>query len=341
MRILITVDPELEIPTKYYGGVERIVQGLIREYLDRDHEIVLLAHTNELLQPGVSAIGWKNRSSRGWINVLANLYTLYKVAIKYKPDIIHSFSRLVFLYPVFILTRYKAVQSYGRHISAKATSMGKRIGKHKLQLTACASHMLNHLPNKEHWKVISNFLELDKFDYKENPEGDYLIFLGRIEDIKGTREAIDVAIQCNQNLLIAGNINPDQQEYYESMIKQFEGHPLINLVGPVDDYQKNELLGNARASILPFKLKEEAFGLTIIESMATGTPVISFNIAAAPWILEHGKTGFLCKDVSEMVQSVSRIKEINRREVRMSIEERFTSKIIASEYMELFSEMQK
>jgi glycosyltransferase involved in cell wall biosynthesis len=335
----MTADVELEIPAIYYGGVERIVQGLIREYLDRGNEVILVAHTNENLDPRVKAYAWKNHSSRGIKNILSNSWSLLRIVIRNKPDVVHSFSRLLFLYPVFLFTRVRVVQSYGRYISAGATKTGKKIGGKQLQLTSCASHMLNHLPDKKHWKVISNFLELDKFTFREKASGDYLVFLGRIEDIKGTREAIEVAIQTNRKLIVAGNINEDQRDYYVREIEAFENHPLVSIIGPVNDEKKNELLGNAFACILPFKLKEEAFGLTIIESMATGTPVIALNIPAVHEIIKDRSTGFICNDVPEMIQAVSDIDQIRRQDVRRSIETHFTSTIVAGQYLQLFSDL--
>jgi len=337
----MTADVELEIPAIYYGGVERIVQGLIKEYLDKGNEVILVAHTNEHLDPRVRAYPWKNHSSRGMKNILENSLFLLRVVLKNRPQVIHSFSRLMFLYPVFLFTQIRVVQSYGRFISKNSTRIGKRIGGNKLQLTSCAHHMLSHLPNKNHWKVIANFVDLDKFTYKEQALGNYLVFIGRIEDIKGTREAIEVAVQSGIPLLIAGNINDDQMDYFENEIKPYEQHPLISLIGPVDDVQKNEILGKARAAILPFKLKQEAFGLTIIESMATGTPVISFNIAAVPEIIEHNKSGFICNSIQEMKEAVKRIDDIPRELVRKSVEERFASAIISEQYLQLFNEIQR
>ncbi|MCX6239083.1 MAG: glycosyltransferase [Bacteroidia bacterium] len=336
MKILITVDPELPIPPILYGGVERIVNGLIKEFTLSGNEILLIANKNSK-KGSYKLIKWPVSSSRNLVGYLLNSIVLLYCCIRYKPDIVHSFSRLLYLYPLLLLTRTPVIMSYGRFIDLNSVKFTKKLAGNQIHFTACARHMLNHIHDKTNWHIIYNFVDISLYELARKPKNDYLIFLGRIEDIKGTKEAIEVALRLNYKLIIAGNINDDQKEYFEEFIQPNLSNPLIYYVGPVNDSQKKELLQNAKATILPFKLQTEAFGLTTIESMACGTPVISFNIAAVHEIIINGKTGFICNSIEEMVECVQLVDSLDRQFIRNYVEEKFGLKKIATEYLTLLS----
>jgi glycosyltransferase involved in cell wall biosynthesis len=111
--------------------------------------------------------------------------------------------------------------------------------------------------------------------------------------------------------------------------------PFVEYLGEVGDAEKNDLLGNASALLLPIDWPEP-FGLVLIEALACGTPVVAFRRGAVPEILSDGVTGFLVDDLDEAVRAVGRIPELSQRECRAAFEARFTAARMACDYVRVY-----
>ncbi len=334
MKIILTCDPEIPVPPKLYGGIERIVDGLVKGYSELGHEVYLVAHRDSTSQYAHRIFGWPATESRGLSNVFTNAIFLRKVIKNTKPDFIHSFSRLLYLYPLFCYRNCRIVQSYQREISPRSTRMARMILGSKLSFTACASHMIRKLPNKLRFKSVFNFTDTDYFNYDPFRPREYLVFLGRIEEIKGTSESIQAAITSNQKLIIAGNIQEGHDLYFEEKIKPFLSNPLIEYIGTVNDEQKKTLLQGAKALLFPIKW-EEPFGIVMAEALSCGTPVIGFNRGSVPEVIKHGENGFIVKDVHQMIESIRELNTLNNESIAMDCKKRFSSNIISQQYLRL------
>ena len=164
------------------------------------------------------------------------------------------------------------------------------------------------------------------------------MFLGRIEPIKGVKEAVEVSIKSGQKLLIAGNISEGHEKYFKSFVEPFLNTGLIEYVGPVNDLKKKlEYLQKASSLLFPINLKTEAFGIVMIEAMACGVPVIAFNIGPVPEVVKNGVTGFIVDNVEEMIDAVHQINKIDRNIVREICLKRFSQKVIAEQYIFLLT----
>jgi glycosyltransferase involved in cell wall biosynthesis len=113
---------------------------------------------------------------------------------------------------------------------------------------------------------------------------------------------------------------------------------LIRFVGPVDNVQKDELLGTAAALLSPIEW-EEPFPIIIPEALLCGTPVIAFRRGGVPEGIDHGRTGFLCDTAEEMAESVGRLGEIDRHRCRREGLRRFSDDAIVNEYEQLYERM--
>ncbi|MFN8256709.1 MAG: glycosyltransferase [Bacteroidales bacterium] len=338
MKILVTCDPEIPVPPKLYGGVERLVDGLVTAYAKKGHEVYLLANPGSTAKGARKIFHFPALFSRGYLNVFRNAVKLFKVYHKVKPDVIHSFSRLLYTYPLLFTSKVPFLQTYGRFISPHSTKLASVIGGKRMNFTSAAAHMLNHLKDNRKFTPVYNFIDTNYFVPDDNASKEYLMFLGRIEEIKGTRECIDIAIATNTKLIIAGNIQPGHDEYFNTQIKPWLGHPLIEYVGSVNNEQKLYYLQRAKAFLFPIKW-EEPFGIVMAEAMACGVPVIGFNRGSVPEVVENAKTGFVVNNISEMIDALNKIDLIDRQEVRNDCVERFSVEVIADQYLRLLQKL--
>lgn len=188
-------------------------------------------------------------------------------------------------------------------------------------------------PDLSYAATIHHGIELDRFTFRPDP-GSYLLFLGRIHPDKGTHLAIEVARQVGLPLVIAGIIQ--DQEYFRDLVEPHLASPDVTYVGPVEPAERDELLGGALALVHLIGFAEP-FGLSVVESLATGTPVIAFRLGSMPELIRHGTTGFLVDDVAGAVDAISRVGSLRRRDCRDDVEARFTADRMVAAYAELFA----
>ncbi len=187
-------------------------------------------------------------------------------------------------------------------------------------------------PDLDYIGTIHHGIDIKQFDFQRAPD-DYLLFFGRIHHDKGAREAIEIAEACHKKLILAGIIQ--DQAYYDRYVAPRIDNDKIIYIGSVGPTERSELLGKACALLHPIRF-DEPFGLSVIEAMACGTPVIAFNRGSMPELIKTGETGFLVDTVDEAVQAVARIKEIDRATCRRHVERNFTVERMIKEYIQVY-----
>jgi glycosyltransferase involved in cell wall biosynthesis len=338
MRIALTVDPELPVPPYQYGGIERIVDMLARGLAMRGHDVTLFAHHDS--QCPVRKVAWKGRSSDSRLNTLQNMATLTRSVISGKYDLIHSVSRLAYLGPLLPASIPK-LMSYHREIASSTTSRAFQLSRGTLEFTALTESMLSGRRLRGRWHVVPNGVSLDAYDYTPEVTGDGpLVFLGRIEEIKGPHLAIEVAQLTGADLVIAGNVPDEHRGWFQEFIAPHLDGTQIRYIGPVDDMQKNALLGRARALLMPI-LWEEPFGMVMIEAMACGTPVLAFNRGSAKEVVDHGRTGFVVNDLKEMVSRVREIGILSRASCRERVERLYSADAVTEAYLAIYKHLSR
>jgi glycosyltransferase involved in cell wall biosynthesis len=190
----------------------------------------------------------------------------------------------------------------------------------------------NRNPDLEYLATVYHGIDPKQLIYSAKPE-EYLLFFGRISKDKGTKEAIAIAKQSGRQLIMAGII--PEPEYFEHEIKPHIDDRTVVYAGSVGPEDRNALLGNAAALLHPINF-DEPFGLSVIEAMACGTPVIAINRGSMPELIVDGKTGFLVHTLDEAVAAIERIPEINRADCRQHVEEKFTVERMVAGYIEVY-----
>jgi glycosyltransferase involved in cell wall biosynthesis len=187
-------------------------------------------------------------------------------------------------------------------------------------------------PDLDYIKTIHHGIDINQFDFQHEPD-DYLLFFGRIHPDKGAKESIEIAKACSKKLILAGIIQ--DEAYYEKYIVPHLDNSNVVYAGSAEPDQRNQLLGKATALLHPINF-EEPFGLSVIESMACGTPVIAFNRGSMPELIENGKNGFLVNTIDDAIEAVGQIKNINRKYCRQYIERHFTVNQMAGKYIQVY-----
>jgi len=178
--------------------------------------------------------------------------------------------------------------------------------------------------------TVYNGIDLRHFTLREG-SGDYLAFLGRISPEKGVDRAIKIAQAVDMPLRIAAKVDPVDQEYFMAKIKPMLRDPRVEYIGEIDETHKDEFLGNALAYLFPINWPEP-FGMTMIETMACGTPVIAMRHGSVPEVVVDGRTGFICRSMAEMIASVQKIDRLDRRACRVHVAQRFSVERMADGY---------
>jgi glycosyltransferase involved in cell wall biosynthesis len=185
--------------------------------------------------------------------------------------------------------------------------------------------------------VIHHGIDAADFPFGESP-GDYCLFLGRMSPDKGAHRAAQVAQKAGVPLLMAAKMRePWEHEYFADEVAPLLSDD-IRYLGEVPHEEKLTLLAGAMALLNPIRW-HEPFGLVMTEALACGTPVIAFPEGAAPEIVDHGKTGFLCADEAEMVEAIRRLPEIDRRACRAAVEGYFSTERMVDDHLELFTSL--
>lgn len=180
--------------------------------------------------------------------------------------------------------------------------------------------------------TIHHGIRLDDFAFDACGSDD-LLFFGRIHPDKGAAEAIAAAARAGRRLVMAGIVQ-DEGYHQREVAPAIDGRSVIYL-GPVGGEKRMRTLGAARA-LLHLINFDEPFGLSVIEALACGTPVIAFNRGSMPELIDHGVTGFLVDSLDEAVEAIAHISEIDRAACRAAVAARFTVEHMADRYAALY-----
>jgi len=267
-----------------------------------------------------------------WDQYLVSL--LYRNNLKKKFDIIHIHLKAEFALPISCLSKTPAVFTFHDPVYPWRAKILKLFQAKNQHFISISNAQRKSVPELNWAATIYNGLRLEDFPFLEKPKN-YCLFLGRLLSRKGVYEAILIAKQAKEKLIIVGT--KDNKKYWEKKIKPYLGKD-IKYLGVVPYEKTCQYYKEAKVSLMPIQW-EEPFGLTFIESMVCGTPVIVFDRGSAREVVKDGKTGFIVKNIREAVAAVKRIDQIDRKECRKHVEENFSIKKMVDEYEKVYYEI--
>jgi glycosyltransferase involved in cell wall biosynthesis len=180
--------------------------------------------------------------------------------------------------------------------------------------------------------TIHHGIRLEDFPF-DRPGGEDLLFFGRIHPDKGAAEAITAARRAGRRLVMAGIIQ--DREYYNAHVAPALDHRFVTYRGTVGGPDRAKTLGSACA-LLHLINFDEPFGLSVVEALASGTPVIASKRGSMLELIDHGVTGFLVDSIDEAVEAIGRVGEIDRAACRAAVAARFGVDRMADRYLELY-----
>ncbi|HVS90628.1 MAG TPA: glycosyltransferase family 4 protein [Mucilaginibacter sp.] len=339
MRILLIMDPGIPVPPTAYGGHERLVYLFAEEYIKMGHEVTVLAGPGSHCSGKTVTFG-VNNLDRSKLQRYREVIFVWRYLRKNKDnfDLVHNFGRLAYLLPI-LNHPVKKIMTYGRPVAQKGIKKITSRRNQNLVFTACSDYCVSTGNVAGKWKTVYNAIDFSQYRLREEVAEDApLMFLGRLDRVKGAHTAIKVARATGDKLVIGGNVShtPDNYAYFKQEIEpQVDGIQII-YHGPMDDEAKNKYLGMAKALLFPIEW-DEPFGMVMAEAMACGTPVIAFNRGSVPEVVTD-KTGIIVQTADEMAGAVRSVGEIDRKACREEARKRFDVPVIAAEYLKLFEE---
>jgi len=318
-------------PPRHYGPWENVASLLTEGLVSRGHDVTLFATADSQTSGTLRAVcprGYEEDRSlipKAW--ECLHISELFEHADVY--DMIHNqFDFLPLTYTG--LTTTPVVTTIHGFSSPGILPVYKKYNGKAFYVSISDA---DRSPDLDYIKTIHHGIDINQFDFRNAPDDDTLLFFGRIHDDKGARQAIEIARSCNKKLILAGIIQ--DQAYYDQYVALHIDNDKVIYAGSVGPVERNRLLGKACALLHPIQFNEP-FGLSVIESMACGTPVIAFDRGSMPELIENGKSGFLVNNVDEAIETVARIKEIDRAECRRHVELHFTVDRMISEYIQVY-----
>lgn len=191
-------------------------------------------------------------------------------------------------------------------------------------------------PNLSFSATVYNGIDTELFPCEEERE-DYLLFVGRITPEKGTKEAIQVAKETGHRLLIIGPLYKEDQEYFDQSVKPYLDDKILYL-NFIERKQLARYYKKAKAFLMPIQW-EEPFGLSMVEAMACGTPVIAMRRGSVAEVVVDGETGYIVNTVAEMAEAVNKVDAIKSINCRQHVEKNFSTEKMTNGYENAFEKI--
>lgn len=333
MKVAILAPISWRVPPRHYGPWERVVSLLTEGLVERGLDVTLFATADSVTKAKLVGICPRPYSEDPSLDVKVweclHISEVFERAEEF--DLIHNhFDFLPLSYSKLIKT--PVVTTIHGFSSERIVPVYKKYNGHVHYVSISNA---DRNPDLNYVATVHHGIPLEEFTFREQKD-DYLLFFGRIHHEKGTFEAIEIAKRTGCRLIIAGIIQ-DQKYFNEKVAPYIDGEQ-IKYIGSVGPDERDEVLGKARA-LLHIINFNEPFGLSLIEAMACGTPVIARPRGSIPEIIKNGETGFIIESIDEAVQALKKIDTLDKRKLRQHVQENFSVEKMVDGYINVYKEV--
>ena len=317
-------------PPRHYGPWELFASILAEGLVTLGHEVTLFATADSVTTAQLRstvATGWsEDEDIDPKVAECMHIADVFEHADEF--DIIHNgFDFLPLTYSGLVDT--PVVTTIHGFSSEQIVPVYER---HDATTTYVAISSSDRHPRLHYAATIHHGIDVDAFAVHSAP-GDHLLFFGRIHPDKGTAEAIQVARSAGRPLVIAGIIQ-DEQYFADEIAPHIDGES-VRFLGPVDSANRARVLGSAHALLHLIEF-DEPFGYSVVEAMASGTPVIAFNRGSMTELIDHATTGFVVANAEEAIQAIDLVGGLDRAAIRASVLDRFSAETMVNKYVALY-----
>lgn len=334
MRIAQVAPLFESVPPQLYGGAERVISYLTEELVDLGHRVTLFASgdsvTRAELVPGCARALRLGGSGAAAEQVHAAM--LAEVARRRSDfDVVHfhigdwHLRAPRWLGGSHVTTVHEPLDSPENQVIYEDPA---------LRLISVSEAQRRTLPHASWLGTVPHGLP-DGLYRPRFERGRYLTFLGRISPSTRVDRAVEIARRFGMPLKIAAKVDRADYAYYLSIRAELRA-PFVEFVGEVNEAQKSDLLAGAYALLFPVDWPEP-FGLSLIESMACGTPVVAWRNGSVPELVDQSVTGFVVNSIEDAVGALSRVAQLDRRLVARVAYQRFAARRMAREYLRLYA----
>jgi glycosyltransferase involved in cell wall biosynthesis len=187
-------------------------------------------------------------------------------------------------------------------------------------------------PLLDYLATVHHGIDLDQFP-EQPATGDHLVSFGRIHPDKGTADAIAIARACGRRLVICGIVQ--DEDYFAGEVQPHVDGDQVTFLGSVGPQERAEVLGAAAVLLHPIAF-DEPFGLSVVEAMACGTPVVAYRRGSMPEVVDDGVTGFLVHDADSAVAAVTAAARLDRTQIRRRAQQRFGAARMVEDYLTVY-----
>ncbi len=350
MKIAIIAPPQIPVPPPKYGGIEIVAHNLIEGLKKLGHEVILFAHRDS--NPNCPFFPYtESQVTFGMDSSIEEKSLVSELALKYafarsayeKVDIIHS--HVLFKSSVDIPTVYTL---YSAATEASVLECEKLSQNGKNFLVAVSQKQRDNftlLDSKVDFiDVINHAVDVDNIEWSDEKE-DFFLFVGEASWQRGLDSIVRVAAKAKIGLMMVVKLsNEDEKEYFRNEVEPLvASHPKDLFFEFYKEIPRETLMGlfkRAKCTLVSSKW-EQPFALTMVESMACGTPVIAFRKGAAPEIIAEGKTGFVVGTEDDMVEATKKIDKLKPQDCRKHIEDNFSQENMAKNYLKVYKKILK
>jgi len=337
MKIAMLAPPWIKIPPAGYGGIEWVVHYLTEELVERGHDVSLFATGDSTTAARLEATFEEQMPDR----IGQTMYDIQQVASCMRRagefDIIHDHSGFTGVGCAQLIDT-PVVHTLHGPFSHDICGFYHNF-RDAAHYVSISDYQRSCCPDLQHAGTVYNPIDISSWPFRGRDEKeDYLLAFGRLCEDKGFHTAIEVAEKTGQKLIIAGAIQHQSRDYYETVVKPHVDGEQIKFVGEVSLTEKWNLFSKAKAFLFPIQWPEP-FGLVMIEAMAAGTPVIAFPEGSVPEVVSDGVTGFLVHDAEEMIKALERLDDIDPTACRQYVQDKFSVARCADGYEQVFREV--
>jgi glycosyltransferase involved in cell wall biosynthesis len=320
-------------PPKGYSGLEMVVWDLAAGLSELGHTVTLFAPDGSSAPENGSIVNTGpplNTVGADWI---ASEQHVFDVVTRHANglDLLHGHNWFGFEYLAKTRPENKICHTHHGHLNTDWWCRSKP--PYKLNFIAISDFMKREYESQGiPSEYVYNGIDLKRYPYHEE-KGDYLLFVGRLDSFKQPDVAIEVAKQTGLTIHVVGGTFVNDKEYMSRIMSLANDKVIIH--PDASHEEKLSLMQNAKCLLFPSKMGEP-FGLVAAEIGSCGGPVIALNDGAISEVVEHGVTGFICKDTDEMKEAIKKIGEINPLNCRKRIENNFSRLAMSRSYEKLY-----